>query len=528
MPVGAAFTPPVRQDELDLRAYARGFWRRKWVLAGCTIVGVGLAAALVEVQPRSYSARAEILLEASPTTTGLTSGAPSELSTVDVETQMQLVTSTSVREAVARDLHTSLSHAPEVSVSEIGTTNVIQIACSSNSPAKAAQVANLYAQDYLSVRSLQDSQAFLTAATELEPKVADLTNELNSLEAHQGSSATQVSALASQLAAYQSQYEQLQVDASLASGSAELVTRATQPSRPSSPRPVLDVLVGLVIGLGAGVGLSLLLERLDDRIRDNKDLESVSGQPVLGVIPLVRSWSRREEAYVASIHEPQGEAAEAYRKLRTALRFADLDGGRQVVQVTSPSQDEGKSTTSANLAVALAMAGIEVLLVDADLRRPRLDQFFGRPAVVGLTTVLIGDATVDEAVQSTEVANLTFLASGEIPPNPAEVLSSDRMSALIDQLRRRFAMVVIDGPPVLPVTDAVALATGTDGTILVARSGVTRQDDVTNALHLLGQVGGHVLGTVFNAVRSNSRGYGGYNYSSYPPVHGGRVTSASA
>lgn len=496
--------------EADLRDYLRLLWRRKWMIAGVTVIGVGAALGTAYAQTPTYTGKAQILLQPTVTAAALSSGSNAQLSPTDVQTQIQIVTATPVVAAVAHDLGVSFADAPKASVKEVGTTNVLEIDASDRSPARAAKVANTYANDYISFRRQQDSNAYLSAANTLQARVSALTDQVAALQ--KGGSSSQLSALTTELATYQSQLDQLQTDASLAPSVVELVTPAVAPTAPSSPRPKLDALLGLVVGLALGVGGAFLIETLDDRIRDPAALEAAAGLPMLGVIPRVATWRDRKSAYVSSIAEPTSAASEAYRQLRTALQFAHLDQVRHVVQITSPSPGEGKSTTAVNLAVALAKGGGRVLLVDADLRRPRTHQFFGLDHNVGLTSVLAGDVPLEAAIHDTGVDGLSVITSGPVPPNPAELLSGTRMANLLERLKEASSVVVIDGPPVLPVTDAVALAARTDAVVLVAQAEKTHRKAVSRSVELLSQVGASITGVVFNAVPVNKRG--GYRYGS--------------
>jgi capsular exopolysaccharide synthesis family protein len=280
-----------------------------------------------------------------------------------------------------------------------------------------------------------------------------------------------------------------------------------------SPTPRRNVLLGLLLGLVLGVGSVVLLEHLDDSIKSKEDIErNAPGLMVLGVIPLVPQWRDRTQTRLVAMTEPNSPTAEAYRTLRTSIQFLGLDRSLRVLQVTSPVASEGKSTTLANLAVALSQAGSRVVVVCCDLRRPRIHQFFGVPNEVGLTSVLLGQVPLTKALQSVPgQPRIMVLASGPIPPNPSELLSSQRTADLLSQIANQADIVLVDCPPVLPVTDAAVLARKVDGTLVVASAGMTTTKDLARTIQLLGQVDAPLLGVVLNGGTAEA----GYGYTYY-------------
>jgi capsular exopolysaccharide synthesis family protein len=290
------------------------------------------------------------------------------------------------------------------------------------------------------------------------------------------------------------------------------VTRTSDlPTSPASPRPWLNLALGLLVGVGLGVGLAVLRDSLDRSVAGRGQLSELTGVPVLGEVP---EDSRAQKNPLIS-HDAFCVRAEAYRQLRTNIRFLSVDVRVRSVVVTGSLPGEGKTTTAANLAIALAQSGERVVLVDADLRRPSVADLFGLPSGVGLTSVLIGDVGVLDALHSWRAdLPLQVMPAGPLPPNPSELLSSERMATLIRSLVNGGRIVVIDSPPLLPVTDAAVLARLTDGALLVTRHGSTRTDQVAAAAESLRTIGAPLLGTVLtHAPRSRSRyrdGYGHY------------------
>jgi protein-tyrosine kinase len=228
----------------------------------------------------------------------------------------------------------------------------------------------------------------------------------------------------------------------------------------------------------------------------------------------MRRATRELSPAVVAHSDPLSTASEAFRVLRTNLQFMGLDEPLTSILVTSASPGEGKSTNAANLAVAFAQAGVNVCLVDADLRRPTVAKLFGVENWAGLTTVIVGQGELDDALQPCQVPGLTLLTSGPIPPNPAELLGSERMTALLKRLEERFDMVIVDTPPVLAVTDAAVLAPKVGGVVLVVRSGQVPRQQVVRAKEALEAVRARLLGVVLGAVKQEGpEGY--YYYYSY-------------
>ena len=270
------------------------------------------------------------------------------------------------------------------------------------------------------------------------------------------------------------------------------------------PRSKVNLAIGLFLGLVVGTALALLLEALDRTVKSPEQAAALFDTPLLGMVPKLKPPSLNAGV---TAKEPLSPAGEAYRTLRTAVRFIDLDRPLRTLLVTSPSAAEGKTTTATNLAVALAQSGERVILVDADLRRGRVVQELGLPEGVGLTSVVTRTATLQDSIQDWR-GLLLVLGAGPLPPNPSEILGSQVMVHLLDELQGYADVVVIDSAPVLPVTDSVALATQVDGVILVARSGKTQRSAAAEASRRLDGVGANVVGCVLNGVTSSvSAGY---------------------
>lgn len=300
---------------------------------------------------------------------------------------------------------------------------------------------------------------------------------------------------------------------------AELIRPAQVPGTPVSPRTMLNVVLGAMLGLMVGVGIAILRRVMDTSVSTPADVEEASDASSLGVVTF--DPEAKNKPLVTLRGSPRSEA---FRTIRTNLRYVDVDNPARAVVITSSVPGEGKSTTACNLAIALGQAGSRVLLVEADLRRPKVADYLGVDGSVGLTDVLIGQVELDTAIVSWQRGLIDFLPAGAIPPNPSELLGSRQMSDLLAQLGQRYDAIIIDAPPLLPVTDAAILATAADGAILVTRYGRTRREQVAEAADALRQVNVRLLGTVLNFAPTRRRGYG---YTKYGYSYGGAYDYSS-
>ncbi|MEV7135685.1 polysaccharide biosynthesis tyrosine autokinase [Arthrobacter sp. NPDC093128] len=292
--------------------------------------------------------------------------------------------------------------------------------------------------------------------------------------------------------------------------SLSVIKPAVAPSAPSAPDTKLNLIAGLLGGLLAGTAIAVLRSVLDNRIRGEMDLRKVTTAPLLGGISYDADAVKKPLLTQAETQSPR---AESFRQLRTNLQFANVSGRAKTVLMTSSLPGEGKSTTATNLAIALAQAGHSVCLVDADLRRPMVSDYLGLDRNAGLTTCLVGQADVNDLLQPWGDDNLFVLTSGQIPPNPSELLGSAEMKSLILRLEHAFDHVIIDAPPLLPVTDAAVLSQHVGGVVVVVGSQKLRQNDLQKALSALDLVGSNILGIVLN--RLPSKGPDAYAYSYY-------------
>ncbi len=294
------------------------------------------------------------------------------------------------------------------------------------------------------------------------------------------------------------------------------------PDNPVSPNKPLNYTLGTLLGLLAGVGLAFLLEYLDDTIQTKDELEKVTDVPLLGVIPRIEGRSADAVSKdLFAFHQPKSTVSEAYRGVRTALTMRARGTRNRVLAFTSAGPREGKSTTVINLATVLAYASRRTLIIDADLRKPRVHKSFGLDNAQGLTSAIVSDTSPLEFCRSTEVPGVDVLSSGPIPPNPSELLGSDRMRAIIEILREHYDHVIIDTPPIGAVTDAAVLGTIVDGIVLVVHAGKTRSAIVQRGLEQMRYISAPIEGVILNNLQVKGRYYPGYyNYYYYYSYYG--------
>ena len=300
--------------------------------------------------------------------------------------------------------------------------------------------------------------------------------------------------------------------------------RASIPISPVIPKPARNLAAGIFLGVMFGVGLATLRDLLDNTVKTQETVEKVTGKGAVGYIPFD---SKIRDSAAIAFDVDNSSTAEAFRKLRTNLQFLAVDNPPRVIVITSSSPSEGKSTTSINVALALAEAEHNVLLVDGDLRRPRLAKYLNLLGSVGFSTVLGGSAQLSEVLQKTKYPHLTVLAAGPTPPNPSELLGSLTAQKMLSELRAQYDYIIIDSAPLLAVTDGAILAAHADGALVAIRAGKTRRDQLTHAIGMLNDVGATLLGSVLTMMPTRGSGAYSYNYYYYGGQYGDGKTRQS-
>lgn len=458
---------------MDLRGVLQVL-RTNWLMIVlATAVATALAFGVAMAQPRTYRANASGIVTAGTAGDLGSALAGENLAKSRVKSYLDVARSRAVALRVIEDLR--LTTSPDALVAQVTATNpvdtaVIQITASAREPQLAAEIAEAW--------------------------VRGIAAQIQSIENPGGTATKSVVQFRS-------------------------LDSAVVPTAPSSPNVTLIMAIGAMVGATISVVVAFVLAILDRRIRRPRQVEESFGLSVLGSIPQHPGLADDRRLVAATTPERPDRRdpetanqsfalTEALRELRTNLRFMDVDHPPRVITITSSLPGEGKSTVAANLALAIAAGGDPVVLVDGDLRRPSVARSFGLPSSVGLTDVLSGQAELDDVVQDAPgIDHLQILGAGPIPPNPSELLGSAVMRRTLAQLSSR-ALVLVDAPPLLPVTDAAVLSVVTDGALLVGRCGRTTLDAVEQALGTIDRVSGRTLGFIINAVPM--RGSRSYTY----------------
>jgi capsular exopolysaccharide synthesis family protein len=500
--------------EASLRVYFQIIRRRFIWLLAVTILSVAVGVAFIAIQKKQYSATAQLLLQ--PTSGSVPiSGGQQSVSPTELLTELQLITNAPVREQVTK----KLGFTPNISDAVVGQTDEIKLTATARTPVLAAQVANTYAKTFVAYERTNALNALIAAEQQLQAQITALDAQLKPLESQTppsaGTTAT-ISALTSQEAALQGQLAQLQLAGAEVPGGVEVVSPASLPTSPSSPKRLTDGGIALLAGLVLGLGAVFAAEYADDKVYTKDEAERLSGGvPVLAMIPRVKSWKKSSRSMLITEVDPFSPVTEAYRSLRTSLQFAGKDTQLKTILVTSASGAEGKTSTVANLGVVLAKAGERVVVVNCDLRRPRLGNFFGQEETPGLTSVLLGQAELKDALQSVATTpELVLLGTGPTPPNPAELLGLDKVAEIFRQLASDYDIVLIDSSPLLPVADPLVLSQYADAILMVVMVGLTTRGEVQRASELLEQVTARATGIVLNKAtrRSAAASKHGYGY----------------
>ena len=499
----------------ELRDFIGLVRARKVSVVAITLIVTAAALFAAMRRPSVYVAHAEVLVRPTAQTVGSGLSLPQA---PNMETERLLVLSQDVARGVHAHAAPRLSTQTllqNVHVQVAGDTEVLDVSYSSTSAATA--VANGFAAAYVDYRTKRTLDQYAAAASAVQQRITSARNALDALSHGNGSPGTEETAserdaLVAQLTVLSQRLLDLQTTSESVQSAGEVIQSATIPTSPSSPNPLRDSTLGFGAGLMLALGVVLLRERLDDRVKSIEDLEKEFDTPVLTAVPRLRDWRRREDAYLAVLADPRSPVSEAYRTLATSVQYNGSRRSAKTIMVTSSMGEDGKSTTVANLSIALAQGGKRVIAISADLRRPRLHDFFGFPNDVGLSEVLLQQANIITALKPARgVQNLRVIVSGRPPENPAALLGSKQFEDLLDELRQVSDFVIVDTPPVLAVGDASILAPLVDATIFIVGGQQSRRSSVRRSWSQLRTAGARVMGVVYNSFDPSGRG-GYYNY----------------
>lgn len=442
----------------------------RWRVVALSLLAVVAAAAIqTMLTPAIYSASAKIYLSATPAPDAETGeqNPTYAVSTGDLATYLDVLTSPSVLEPLRERLGLAPGHPVSVSGVVSQTSNMMTISSSGTDPQLVARTAN-----------------------EAGPVLAEVAKKFSPLLAANGQSVE-----------------------------ATTISPAVVPGEPTSPNAKRNLALGGLLGLALGIGLALLTHSLDTKVRSEEDIKAISPRPILGDIPVVKA---AKDGMLSVETDPHGRHAESIRRLRTNLMFVDVTTGGHSFVVTSSVPGEGKTTTTINLAIAMADAGSKVLLIDGDLRNPSVADAMGLDGSFGLTTLLLGQAEPVDVIQQWHETSLHVLPAGPIPPNPSELLGSEPMENLFGKLSHEFDFILVDSPPVVPVIDAVLINKLTHGLVMVVAADRTKKRDLQSAVHSLETVEAPIAGFAINMAPATSTahryGYYGYTHEAGAPA----------
>ncbi|HVM32221.1 MAG TPA: polysaccharide biosynthesis tyrosine autokinase [bacterium] len=539
--------PSVLDEELNLRDLMRVAFSHARLIGYVTAGFVALALLYAFFWPKTYQATTTVKVpDASQTAQGMLRQLVPESGSGDpVDTYVQICKSATVAENTASRL--GMGQMPDfrgmtnqqmvrtlmgmVTISNVLKTNIISVTAKSNDPQLAADLANAWAQCFIGLNLDLSHESARSKREFLEQQADQIHKRLNnpSLQLNEESKTDQL--LYAQIL---ENLQQARLEETVDDAGIVVVDAAVKPERPISPQKTRAVLLALLLGLALGLQAAFLMERIQDRVKEEEQLKRVTGLPNYAIVPDFR------EDYPESLQPPSPAEKfnpkylinnavfqhsfyrESFKVLRTNLTLSQADKPLKVLAVLSPGPEEGKTLVNANLAITLAQSGKKTLLIDSDLRKSSVRKVFGLENGIesGLPLALTGQKAWHEMVRPSGVEFLDLLPNTVAPPNPAELLGSTALKKLIEELKDEYDYVVFDGAPVLPVTDSVVLSTLLDGVVLMARFNETRASNVRQSLEHLRRVGARVVGTILNHVplKRGLYGYGygyGYGYSNY-------------
>lgn len=536
---------------MELRDYINVIVSRRWLILICVSSVIAAALVISFLQTPLYESRVKILAEsnrAGETATDKLLSLAFTDPNAFIQTQQKIIETRTIAEAVYQRLEAlyedrrygadasgetfipAVIPDPEelmkrVKVERAQNTNVFDIVITTPNPSLSRDIAQAYAEEYIKNRQLSAIKQISEARKEVWNRIQEVQNQIEEV-AREAKKYTrenrppELEASATQAvnlwATLYEKYLSLRIAEALEQRGLEIIEPAEAGIK-VSPKTARNGVLALFLGIILGIGLAFLVDYLDNSLKTRDDFERFYETAILAEIPRVTlEEGVREAVYLT---RPESPAAEGFRNLRTNVLFMNLDEEVRVIMVTSSSPQEGKTSVAFNLGAALSEMGKRVLLVEADLRRPALQKYLEKSPEKGLTDVIMGNVPLEEAIQGTGVPNLDILIAGPKPPNPAEIVSSTAMQRVLKRCKELYDFVLVDVPPVLAVSDAVALAPSVDGVLLVASHGMATRDGARRSVEMLKKVEARILGLVVNNVEISTRRYGYGYYGYYAPYH---------
>ncbi len=508
---------------MELRDYLHVIRAQRWVIIQAVVIVTLTALVASLLQAPVYEGQAKVVIAEKGSSVSVFGSLGLDISSQPergLQTQVQLMQVRPLFESTIRKL--GLGTTPEalakrVQISAVGQTNIVTVTAKDTDAARAAAIANTLADEFVVWSRDYKREAIEAAVDEVSVRLDAARTEILELGRRiqrDGKSDELSAELAIATGSYTTlagKLEELRINAQLETGSGRVVSPAVEAANAVEPSPLRNTVLGLFVGLVFGLGMAFLYEYLDNTIKSSEEIEELVGAPVLGLIP-AEKYEKDEGRRATILTHPGSSAAEAYRVLRNNLDFINFEHNITTLLITSAAPAEGKSTVAANLAAGLAQAGKRVVLVASDFRKPTTEQFFGVQNLIGLSDVLTGAHSLKAALQRPrEDIGLLVLTSGKMPPNPSELLGSEKMKALIEELKNWADWVIIDTPPLLAVADGAAVARWCDGVMLVTKGGSSTREALKKAHGMLDNVGARILGSVVWGLESRAGG-GGYGY----------------
>ncbi len=509
---------------MEIKQYLALIRRWSWLIVLSVVISGSVAFLVSKNTTSVYRAQARFLINEAPGARG--GNEYSQILTAQrlAQTYVQIITTNQVMEETIRRL--GLPFSPEelkgkISVNAPQETQILIVSVEDTDPQRAADIANMVGEVFTDQNLARENQRYAEPIAnwqnrmrEIGAEIEELDRQINELRnATSPDEQATLARLETQRNEARIRYtdafnklNDLQVSQIQQSNNVHSIEPAVAPGVPIRPRVMNNTLLAAVTGGLLALGIIFLIEYLDDTVKTPDQVVEDTGLSTLGAIAQIKAEQPGER--LIAHNKPRDPISEAYRVLRTNLSFSAIDKELQDVLVTSASPGEGKSTTTANLATVIAQTGKRVIVVDADLRRPMQHKLFSVPNNQGLTTALLDQKTaVAQHIQPTAIRNLSIMTSGPLPPNPAELLNSQRMTHVMSELRKEADVVLYDTPPVLTVADASILASQVDGCILVVEAGKTRRDAFVQAVQRLQKADANLFGTVMNRLRPGRSGY---------------------